>query len=257
MPINLPTRGNLKLERVLSLINQDEELHQLWRCVNVNAIDRAGINDHGEVHIRIVSNAALRLLRLLFEGDVEASVVRQYGLTRDDAEVIVVLAECVHDLGMAIHREQHELLSPVLALPVLQRLLSAVYELRERTIMTSEVLHAVVAHHWDLDCLTIEAGVVKVADALDMARGRSRIAVATGRVSIHAVSAAAIEAVTIGKGEHKPVRISVAMTNSAGIYQIDELLRRKLSNSSIANYVEVVAQVEGETEERLIGPVSF
>jgi len=257
MPINLPTRGNAKLERIMELVNQDEELHQLWRCVNVNAIDRAGINDHGEVHIRIVANAALRLLRLLFEGGVEASIVANHGLSRDEAEVVVVLAECLHDLGMAIHREQHELLSPILALPVLRRFLAGIYDVREATILTSEILHAIVAHHWELQCLTIEAGVVKVADALDMARGRSRIAFHAGRVSIHAVSAAAIQSVTIGKGEHRPIRIAVGMTNSAGIFQIDELLRRKLENSSIAEYVEVTAVVEGEAEERLLGPISF
>jgi len=257
MPIKLPTRGNAKLEQMLARINADEEIHQLWRCVNVNAIDRAGINDHGEVHIRIVANAALRLLRLLLEGGVEASVVLNYGLTREDAEVIVLLATSLHDLGMAISRDEHESLSPILALPILKRLLVDIYDLREATIITSEVLHAIVAHHWNAQCLTIEAGVVKVADALDMAKGRSRIPFQAGRISIHAVSAAAIESVTIGKGERKPIRISVEMTNSAGIYQIDELLRKKLQNSSIADYVEVVAQVSGESEERLIGPVSF
>jgi metal-dependent HD superfamily phosphatase/phosphodiesterase len=42
------------------------------------------------------------------------------------------------------------------------------------------------------------------------------------------------------------------MSNSAGIFQIDELLKRKLRHSSIAPYVEVVARIEGETEKRLI-----
>ncbi|MHB1005069.1 MAG: HD domain-containing protein [Chloroflexota bacterium] len=257
MLFSVPTRGNAKLQRLLEIIDSDEVLQQLWRSVNVNAIDRAGINDHGEVHIRIVANAGLRLLRLLFEGDVEASVVLNYGLDRDDAELIVVLAACLHDLGMAIHRENHEHLSPILAAPILARYLPQLYAPREATILTSEVLHAVVAHHWDTQCLTVEAGVVKVADALDMARGRSRISFAAGRVSIHAVSAAAIDEVSLAKGVNKPVRIEVTMTNSAGIYQIDELLRRKLQNSSISNYVEVLAKVKGESEERLLGPYSF
>jgi hypothetical protein len=42
------------------------------------------------------------------------------------------------------------------------------------------------------------------------------------------------------------------MSNSAGIFQVDELLKRKLSTSSIAPYVEVVARIEGEAEKRLI-----
>jgi metal-dependent HD superfamily phosphatase/phosphodiesterase len=46
------------------------------------------------------------------------------------------------------------------------------------------------------------------------------------------------------------------MSNSAGVFQVDELLKRKLKNSSIAPYVEVMARVadeEGEAERRLLG----
>ena len=45
--------------------------------------------------------------------------------------------------------------------------------------------------------LTLEAGIVRVADALDMAKGRSRIPFERGRVSIHSLSAAAIESVPL------------------------------------------------------------
>ena len=93
---------------------------------------------------------------------------------------------------------------------------------------------------------------MKVGDALDITKGRSRIPFEAGAVNIHAVSAAAIETVTLKKGQTKPVLIEIAMNNSAGIFQLDELLKRKLANSSIAPYVEVTAHIGGETEKRLI-----
>lgn len=252
MPLNVPSRHNEKLSQVLARINEDLELHQLWKCANINAVDRSGISDHGEVHIQIAANAALKMLRLLADADVETSVVKDYGLTYEDAEVIVVLAACLHDVGMAVHRENHEYHSLVLAAPKARELLTGIYEEPELTIMVSEVLHAVIAHRWDVRCHTIEAGVFKVADALDLTQGRSRIPFEAGQANIHSVSAMAIDSVTLEKGETVPIRVVITMTNSAGIFQVDELLKRKLKNSTIAPYVQVVARIEGETEKRLL-----
>ncbi len=252
MPLKVPSRHNEKLSQVLARINQDLELQQLWKCANITAVDRAGISDHGEVHIQIVANAALKMLRLLADAGVETSVVKDYGLTYEDAEVIVVLAACLHDVGMAVHRDNHEQFSLMLAAPKARELLSGIYEEPERTIMISEVLHAVIAHRWDVHCNTIEAGILKVADALDLTQGRSRIPFEAGQTNIHSVSAMAIDSVALEKGETAPIRIVITMSNSAGIFQVDELLKRKLKNSSIAPYVQVVVRIEGETEKRLV-----
>jgi hypothetical protein len=108
MIFEVPTRHNIKLQQLVERINAEAELVQLWKCANVNAVDRSGISDHGEVHIRIVANAALRMLRLLTETGVQPSVVIHHQLTPDDAEIIVVLAACLHDLGIAVHRDDHE-----------------------------------------------------------------------------------------------------------------------------------------------------
>ncbi len=248
----IPTRHNPGLQSLVDRINADEELWQLWRCANVNAVDRLGFSDHGEVHIRIVANAALRLLRLLVEAGHVPGVVAGHGLTPEDAEMIVVLAAALHDLGISIHRDNHEEFSLALANLKAKELLAGLYPLRERTIVVSEVLHAIIAHHGEMRCLTLEAGVLKVADALDMAAGRSRIPFEAGSINIHAVSAAAIDEVVIRKGEKLPVRVEVRMSNSAGIFQVDELLRHKLRHSSLDGLVEVVARIEGESEKRLL-----
>jgi len=251
MDFKIPVRKNRKLQTLVNHLNADRELHQIWKCANVNAVDRSGISDHGEIHIRIVANAALRIVRLLVEGGVEPSVVSHHGLTVDDAEIIVVLAACLHDTGISIHRDRHETYSLFIAFRKARELLAGIYDEPDLTTVVSETLHAIVAHGANEKCLTIEAGVLKVADATDMTEGRSRIPFEAGKVNIHSVSAQAIEGVHIIKGREKPVRIEVRLANSAGIFQIDELLRNKLKYSPLTPFVEVTATIEGETERRL------
>jgi metal-dependent HD superfamily phosphatase/phosphodiesterase len=117
MSFNVPVKKNGKLKKLIDHINGDAELFQLWKCANINAVDRSGISDHGEIHIRIVSNAALRILRLLIEGGVTPSLVSHYGMGPEDAEVVVVLAACLHDIGISVHRHDHERHSLFLAYP--------------------------------------------------------------------------------------------------------------------------------------------
>lgn len=250
--IRVPARHNPRLTEVIERVNRDEELAALWHCANVNAVDRLRFTDHGWVHVQIVANVGLKLLRLLFDAGIKPSIAEHHGMTNDDAEVVVVLAALLHDLGMSITRDDHERLSLMIAQPKLRELLFGVYNLRSQTILASETLHAIQAHRWDATCLTIEAGVVKVADALDMAKGRSRIPFEAGSVNIHSVSALAIEGVMLQAGESKPIGVEVTMSNSAGVFQLDELLKRKLHNSSIAQYVEVTARVTGEAEAKLM-----
>jgi metal-dependent HD superfamily phosphatase/phosphodiesterase len=113
-------------------------------------------------------------------------------------------------------------------------------------------MHAIIAHRRRGDPLTLEAGIVRVADALDMAKGRSRVPFEAGRPNIHSLSAAAIDAVRIDPGRDRAVRIEIDMNNSSGIFQIDELLATKLRGSGLEDHVEVVARIEAEHEKRLV-----
>jgi len=250
--IRVPARHNPRLQQVIDRVNADDELYTLWQVINVNAVQRLAMNDHGPVHVQIVTNIALKLLRLLVDRSVTPSVVVGHNLTNEDAEVIVVLASLLHDIGMSIQRTDHELFSLFLAQPKIKELLEGIYDLPARTILSSEILHAIISHRAGGESLTLEAGIVRVADALDMAQGRSRIPFQAGKVDIHSVSATAIEQVIIEQGEIKPIRIVVRMNNSAGIFQLDELLKEKLDGSGLEPYVEVEATVEGESEKKLI-----
>lgn len=249
--IHVPLYGNELLEKALEIVNNDLEVKTLWRVINVNAIDRLGMSDHGPVHFQIVANIALRLTRILVKHEVEMSIVKDYGLTSQHAELIVVLASLFHDLGMSISREQHEEFSLFLANDILHNTLEFL-PVEERTIIASEILHAIIAHRGGGNPYTIEAGIVRVADALDMSEGRSRIPYEAGKVDIHSISAAAIDNVEISEGADKPIQINVHMNNSAGLFQVDELLKRKLMGSGIEAHVKVRAIVEGEREKRLI-----
>ena len=252
MAFNVPARGNQRLTKLLERIQADLELQQLWKCANINAVDRSGISDHGEIHIRIVANAALKILRLLVDGGVKPSIVQHHGMTNEDAEVVVVLAACLHDTGISVHRDDHEKYSLFIAHYKARELLAGLYEQPQLTIVVSETLHAIIAHDADQRCLTIEAGVLKVADTTDMTEGRSRIPFQSGQLNIHSISALAVKDVKIEKGEDRPVRIAVTLANSAGIFQLDNLLKHKLKNSTLVPYVEVLAQMEeGTTEKRL------
>jgi metal-dependent HD superfamily phosphatase/phosphodiesterase len=248
----VPERGNAKLRRLIERANADDELYALWIAANVTAIDRLGMTDHGPVHVKIVMNLAVRMLRLLMERGVEPSIVWDYGLERHDAEVVVALAALFHDVGMSIHRADHEAFSLFIAQSKLGDYLDELYTPPEATIVRSEVLHAIIAHRAGGEPLTLEAGTVRIADALDIAKGRSRIPFESGAISIHSVSAAAIDAVRIEPGTKKPIRIVIEMCNSAGVFQLDELFRKKLGGSGLEPHVELEAQVLGEGEKRLL-----
>ncbi len=252
MRIRLPERGNKTLRRVLERANNDRQLKAWWHVSNVNAAVRLEINDHSWVHIQIVANIALKLLRELTKNGVEPSVVRDYGMTNDDAEIVVVLAALTHCIGMSVHRRGHEDWSLFLAEPKLQTLLDGIYDEPDRSVIVSEVLQAITSHRADGEPLSLEAGILRVADALDMAKGRSRIPFEKGQVSMHSLSAAAIDTVVIGDGEDKPVRIEIVMNNSSGLFQVDGLLRAKLRGSGLEPHVEVIAHIDTADEKRLV-----
>jgi len=252
MRIRVPERGNRKLTRVLERVNRDDQLKGWWHVANVNAVVRLEINDHSWVHIQIVTNVALKLLRQLTKHGVEPAMVTDYRMGRDDAEVVVALTALTHCIGMSVHRHGHEDFSLFLAEPKLRELLAGIYEEPDLTVIVSEVLQGIISHRADGEPLTLEAGILRVADALDMEEGRSRIPFERGHVGIHSLSAAAIEDVSIGDGETKPIRIDITMNNSSGIYQVDELLKAKLRGSGLEPYVEVFAHIDTEAEKRLV-----
>ena len=170
---NIPYRNNAKLKAVMEKVKDDKKLKTYWRCANVMAIERMGYTDHGPTHVKIVANLSLKLLRILVEKKlITPSIVENYKMKNEDAEVVVVLGSIFHDLGMIVQRNNHEKYSAILALEFFDKFLTPTYNEEEKAIITSEVLHAIVCHEQPPSneptnkILTKEAGIVGIADAL-------------------------------------------------------------------------------------------
>ncbi len=243
-----------KLNAVLAYVDADEEIGAYLEAQNVNAVDRKRYNDHGTKHIEIVRNRALCLYELLKAGDVDFNGARQQGLAEADESVIIALAATLHDVGHIVHRDDHAYYSIPLASDLLDRILPEFYDVTDSVRMKGEVLHAILCHHTSETPLTTEAGVIRVADALDMERGRSRIPYEQGGRGINTLSSQAISSVTLHEGTTCPVMVEIAMTNAAGVYQVDNLLKAKLQGSGLEDQIRIVAvnTNENETHDQLV-----
>jgi uncharacterized protein len=179
-------------------------------------------------------------------------MVADYGMSERDAEVVIAAGCLFHCVGMQVHRRDHEAFSLFLTADKLGSLLEGIYDEPERSVVVAEALHAIIGHRRKGDPFTLEAGIVRVADALDMARGRSRVPFEAGQHNIHSLSAYAIEEVKISAGRERAVRVEIQMSNSAGIFQVDELLATKLRGSGLEEHIEVTARIDAEHEQRLL-----
>jgi hypothetical protein len=240
-----------RLNEILPVLLDDAEVQAYLEAQNVNPVARKGYNDHGPKHIEIVRNRALRLYELLKRGGVAFNGALDQGLDEADEPVIVALAATLHDIGHVVHRDDHPYYSIPLAADLLDGFLPQFYDTPAAVRMKGEVLHAILCHHTEEDPLTTEAGVIRVADALDMERGRSRIPYEKGGRGINTLSSQAIKDVTLEEGDDRPVLVEIEMVNAAGVYQVDNLLKAKLRDSGLEDTVRIVA-LNTKGESRLV-----
>lgn len=206
-------------------------------AANQMVIVRMGYNDHGLIHSKIVTRNALQILDIL-KDDVPPTIIHEDLGNYTDVQIVVTAGAFLHDIGNLVHRGEHIMHSCYLAsqllLPVLPEYTASPAQ------MLSEILHCIYAHHGDTHCLTTEAGIVTIADGCDMAQGRARIPYQLGKIDIHSVSALAIKKVIISQGEKKPLKIEVHMDSRAGIFQIQEVLGKKMKTSGLVDSIEIV-----------------
>jgi hypothetical protein len=255
-------RGDLeKYPRALKaydLLTHDQEVLANWDMANFITVRKLGYNDHGRVHAWVTAAACLAILELLLEAGVRGDVVESGSGDVDDMYLVVILGTMLHDIGNQVHRAQHEAHGVALAIPILDRVLSQVYtDIGKRTKMRAFILHSINCHDLNPLPLTLEAGITAVADGTDITKGRGRKAYALGSVDIHSISALAVERVTIARGAEKPVEIRVMMINSAGLFQVEETLAKKVINTPLARYVDLLAYTDEsrDSDERVVKKV--
>ena len=234
-----------KALKIFQVLEDDDETNTLLSLANYIAVRKLGYNDHGPIHARIVTANGVRLLKIILESkELVGDSITGLGFSEDDAYLIVVAGCFLHDIGNAVHREEHELFSVMLGKGILERLLVSLYpETGKRTAIMGQILHTLYAHDVGENALTIESAIIVIADGSDITKGRGRLAYDLGKHDIHSVSALSIESVDIHKGKTKMIEIHVVMSNSAGIYQVQETLGNKVAKSPLRDYIEIVADL--------------
>jgi len=241
--------GNGK--RLLEFLETNREVQELISHGNTLAIGRLNYNDHGSTHSRIASTNALTIMKILHDNGIKSTIETELWGNYHDAQVVVLGGTYLHDIGNAVHRDHHHSHTLFLVDPILRGFLSSIYDNKKAHRIRASILECIFSHDEDIECLSIESGCVTIGDGADMANGRARIPFSMGKVDIHSVSALSIKAVRIVPGEKKLVRIEVDMTESAGVFQIQNVLGRKIETSGIQHYIEVQGKVVGE-EKRII-----
>ncbi len=240
-----------KPKQVAELIFGNEELQLMQEYANVVSIKRLGYNDHGPVHMRKATYNSIKMFELLRDAGVKFNLEVEESGSVDDSMVCVIMGSMLHDIGMSITRESHELLSIQLAEPYINAIMEQIYtkeELQTKIAVRSTVLESIFGHMATHAIHSLEAGLVLIGDGSDMERGRARIPSLlnlTPKVGdIHRYSSSAILKVKISKGDEKPIRIEVVMSASVGFFQIEEVFFPKIKSSPVRPYIELYAGVE-------------
>lgn len=235
-----------KLRRAYRILKEDVEIQTLLKMSNIMAVTRLKYNDHGPIHSKITAGAALEILEII-SGRRTPSAIIDHGFTYEDSKIITLMGAYLHDIGNAVHRADHHIHGCILMNGKLDEILNEIYGEEEKRIRVKcEILHCIYSHDENVQCLSLEAGIVKVADGTDMAEGRARIPYDLGKRDIHSISALAIRRVEIERGLIKPIRIIVTMENPAGIFQVQNVLQKKIATSGLEDEIEIVTM---EVEE--------
>ncbi len=239
-----------KALKTAELIFNDPELQAVQEYANIVSIKRLGYNDHGPVHMRTATLNTIKMFKLLNEAGIQMNLEKEEVGTADDSLTAVIMASLLHDLGMTITRDSHELLSIQLATPYIDRILDALHEpgdLMTKTAIRSIAIEGIFGHMATRKIHSLEAGLVLIGDGSDMEKGRARIpsmlSMKTRVGDIHRTSASSIQKVKISRGTEKPICITVEMTASVGFFQIEEVFFPKINNSPVKPYIELYAGV--------------
>src|SRR5574344_2872572 len=154
-------KDNLPLKAAEELMN-DSEVEAVQNYSNDVSIMRLGFNDHGPVHMRTVCLNAIIMLSILHKAGIKTSLQTEDAGTFADSATGVVLASFLHDFGMSIGRQDHELYSVFLALPIIERILGKLIpgdeNLTRRVVIRSIAMEGIVGHMGTRKIHSVEIG---------------------------------------------------------------------------------------------------
>lgn len=236
-----------KISKMYDLLESDVETQCYLQMANIMAVNRLRYNDHGPVHSRIVGGTALEIFNIL-KNHVDLGVVKEGIGNESDSRLVSFCGAYLHDIGNSIHRKSHHINGCIIAGPILERLLGKIYGVRtEKTFkIKQEIMQSIFSHDDEIKCLSAEGGISKIADGCDMAEGRARIPYKLGKADMHSLSALSITKVEIEPGTDIPLLIKVHMNNFAGIFQIEEVLLKKIETSGLLDKVKILPLEKGK-----------
>ncbi|MCR4939288.1 MAG: phosphohydrolase [Treponemataceae bacterium] len=246
--------------RLMELLINDQEIQEIQDYANSVAIVRLGYNDHGPVHMRTVCRNALKMLKILYQAGIKTSLENEQSGSFLDSLAAVSIASFMHDFGMTIGRQDHELYSGIIAFNLIKRILDDLLpdekDLHRKVVIRSMALEGIIGHMGSRKIHSLEAGIILVADGCDMTKGRARIPMELNKTpsvgDIHKYSANSIEKVKILAGKEKPIRIEVSMSADVGFFQIEEVLLQKINSSPAKSLIELYAGIDGQEVKKYL-----
>ncbi|HNY22778.1 MAG TPA: phosphohydrolase, partial [Treponemataceae bacterium] len=156
--------------RIACDLMEDVEVQQMQEYANTVSIVRLGYNDHGPVHMRTVTRNAVQMMNLLHGAGIKTSLETENAGTLDDSLSAIIFASFLHDLGMSMGRQDHELFSMTLAKPIIERVLEKEFpnDLERRVVIRAVALEGIIGHMASRRIASIEAGLILIADGSDM-----------------------------------------------------------------------------------------
>ena len=110
--------------RLWNHLRNNQEVAAIQDYANMVSIRRLGLNDHGPVHMKTVCRNALKMLSILHSAGMQTSLEKENIGTFADSVAAVMLASLLHDSGMTIGRNGHELYSGIISYSVIEKILS-------------------------------------------------------------------------------------------------------------------------------------
>ncbi len=231
----------------LNFLRKDRQVNRFLDMSNCVTVTRMGYNDHGRIHARIAALNAIRACKILNKKKIKLNLEKEIGrATFEDSLIVSMTASFLHDIGNSILRKDHELWGGILIREIANRLFSEDKEIEERKRLM--VMEGVICHMGHYTPTSIESKIVALSDGCDMEKGRARVAYQVGKKDIHSLSALGVDRIRLKAGRKKPIQVEATLNSSSGIFQVEEILIKKLKGVKFEDYVEIKAFISSRNE---------